>query len=282
MPGRVEGKVAFITGAARGQGRAHALRLAGEGADIIATDLAGPVETVTYAPATPEDLARTVEEVEALDQRIFSFTADVRDYEALKNGLDEGVAELGRLDVLVANAGIINAIAPSWELDAANWQTMIDINLTGTWHACKAAVPHVIEQGPGGSVILISSTAGLRGIPGIAHYNAAKHGVLGLARTLANELAPQRIRVNSVHPTNVRTEMIDNESSARIYRPDLDNPSFEDALPSLAKINMWDEPYLEVDDVANAVLWLASDESRYVTGIALPVDLGMSMKYSGA
>ena len=282
MPGRVEGKVAFITGAARGQGRAHALRLAGEGADIIATDLAGPVDTVTYAPATPEDLARTVEEVEALDRRIFSFTADVRDYEAVKSGLDEGVAELGRLDVLVANAGIINAVAPSWELDSANWQTMIDINLTGTWHACKAAVPHIIEQGPGGSIILISSTAGLRGIPGIAHYNAAKHGVLGLARTLANELAPQRIRVNSVHPTNVRTEMIDNESSARIYRPDLENPTFEDALPSLANINMWDVPYLEVEDVANAVLWLASDESRYVTGIALPVDLGMSMKYSGA
>lgn len=282
MPGRVEGKVAFITGAARGQGRAHALRLAGEGADIIATDLAGPVDTVSYAPATPEDLAQTVREVEALDRRIFSFTADTRDYDALKNGLDEGVVELGRLDVVVANAGILNAVAPSWELDEANWRTMIDINLTGTWHACKAAVPHVVKQGPGGSIILISSTAGLRGIPGIAHYNAAKHGVLGLARTLANELAPQRIRVNSVHPTNVRTEMIDNESSARIYRPDLDNPSFEDALPSLADINMWDVPYLEVEDVANAVLWLASDESRYVTGIALPVDLGMSMKYSGA
>ena len=278
----MEGKVAFITGAARGQGRAHALRLAEEGAEIIATDLAGPVDTVSYAPATPEDLAQTVREVEALDRRIVSFTADIRDYEALKNGLDEGVAQLGRLDVLVANAGIINAVAPSWELDEANWQTMVDINLTGTWHACKAAVPHIIEQGPGGSVILISSTAGLRGIPGIAHYNAAKHGVLGLARTLANELAPQKIRVNSVHPTNVRTEMIDNEFSARIYRPDLDTPSFEDALPSLADINMWDVPYLEVDDVANAVLWLASDESRYVTGIALPIDLGMSMKYSGA
>lgn len=280
--GRMEGKVAFITGAARGQGRAHAVRLAGEGADIIATDIAAPVDTVSYPAATPEDLAETVKEVEALDRRVVSFAADVRDHDALAGGLADGVAELGGLDVVVANAGIINAVRPSWELDEADWQTMLDVNLTGVWHATKAAVPHLIERGPGGSVILISSTAGLRGIPGIAHYNAAKHGVLGLARTLANELAPHRIRVNSVHPTNVRTTMIDNPSSAKIYRPDLENPTFEDSLPALANINMWDEPYLDVEDVANAVLFLACDESRYVTGIALPVDLGMSMKYSGA
>jgi SDR family mycofactocin-dependent oxidoreductase len=278
----MDGKIAFITGAARGQGRAHAVRLAGEGADIIATDVAAPVDTVSYAPATPEDLAETVKEVEALDRRVVSFVADVRDHDALARGLADGVSELGGLDVVVANAGIINAVRPSWELDEADWQTMLDVNLTGVWHATKAAVPHLLERGPGGSVILISSTAGLRGIPGIAHYNAAKHGVLGLARTLANELAPHRIRVNSVHPTNVRTTMIDNPSSAKIYRPDLENPTFSDSLPALANINMWDEPYLDVEDVANAVLFLACEESRYVTGIALPVDLGMSMKYSGA
>jgi SDR family mycofactocin-dependent oxidoreductase len=278
----MEGKVAFITGAARGQGRAHALRLAGEGADIIATDLAGPVDTVSYSPATPDDLAETVRAVEALDRRIVSYQADVRDFDALKAGLDAGVAELGGLDVLVANAGIINAVVPSWELDESNWQTMIDINLSGVWHATKAAVPHLISRGPGGSVILISSTAGLRGIPNIAHYNAAKHGVLGLARTLANELAGHRIRVNSVHPTNVRTTMIDNPFSAKIYRPDLESPTFDDSLEALAHINMWDQPYLDVEDVANAVLFLACEESRYITGIALPVDLGMSMKYSGA
>jgi SDR family mycofactocin-dependent oxidoreductase len=278
----MDGKIAFITGAARGQGRAHAVRLAGEGADIIATDVAAPVDTVSYAPATPEDLAETVKEVEALGRRVVSFVADVRDHDALARGLADGVSELGGLDVVVANAGIINAVRPSWELDEADWQTMLDVNLTGVWHATKAAVPHLLERGPGGSVILISSTAGLRGIPGIAHYNAAKHGVLGLARTLANELAPHRIRVNSVHPTNVRTTMIDNPSSAKIYRPDLENPTFADSLPALANINMWDEPYLDVEDVANAVLFLACAESRYVTGIALPVDLGMSMKYSGA
>lgn len=280
--GRMDGKVAFITGAARGQGRAHAVRLASEGADVIATDLAGPVDTVSYAPSTPEDLADTVKEVEALDRRVVSFTADVRDYDALKAGLDSGVAELGGLDVLVANAGIINSVKPSWELDEANWQTMIDINLSGVWHSTKAAVPHLINRGAGGSIILVSSTAGLRGIPGIGHYTAAKHGVLGLARTLANELSPHKIRVNSIHPTNVRTEMIDNPSSAKIYRPDLENPSFEDSLDALANINMWDVPYLEVDDVAHAVLFLASAESRFITGIALPVDLGMSTKYSGA
>jgi SDR family mycofactocin-dependent oxidoreductase len=280
--GRVEGKVAFVTGAARGQGRAHAVRLAQEGADVVVTDLAGPVETVGYTPATPADLAETVKEVEALGRRAVSFIADVRDHEALRAGLDAGVAELGGLDVVVANAGIINAVRPSWELDEADWREMIDINLGGVWHTTKAAVPHLIERGPGGSIVLISSTAGLRGIPGIAHYNAAKHGVLGLARTLANELAPYRIRVNSVHPTNVRTVMIDNPSSARIYRPDLESPTFEDSLPALAKINMWDVPYVDVEDVANAVLFLACEESRYVTGAALPVDLGMSQKYSGA
>jgi SDR family mycofactocin-dependent oxidoreductase len=280
--GRMDGRVALITGAARGQGRAHAITLAREGADIIATDIAGPVETVGYAPATPDDLADTVKAVEALDRRIVPFAADVRDFPALKEGVDASVAELGGLDVLVANAGILNAVRPSWELDEADWQTMLDVNLSGVWHATKAAVPHLIARGPGGSVVLISSTAGLRGIPNIAHYNAAKHGVPGLSRTLANELAPHRIRVNSVHPTNVRTTMIDNESSARIYRPDLDDPTFDDALPALAKINMWDVPYLEVEDVANAVLFLACEESRYVTGAALPVDLGMSQKYSGA
>ena len=169
---------------------------------------------------------------------------------------------------------------PSWELDEADWREMIDINLGGVWHTTKAAVPHLIERGPGGSIVLISSTAGPARHPRIAHYNAAKHGVLGLARTLANELAPYRIRVNSVHPTNVRTVMIDNPSSARIYRPDLESPTFEDSLPALAKINMWDVPYVDVEDVANAVLFLACEESRYVTGAALPVDLGMSQKYS--
>ncbi|MEB3371736.1 mycofactocin-coupled SDR family oxidoreductase [Saccharopolyspora mangrovi] len=280
--GRMDNKIAFITGAARGQGRAHALRLAGEGADIIATDIAGPVDTVGYEAATAQDLAETVRAVEALGRRAVSFTADVRDFNTLQAGLDAAVGELGGLDVLVANAGILNDVRNSWQLDEAQWQTMIDVNLGGVWHSTKAAIPHIIDRGPGGSLILISSTGGLRGIPGISHYNAAKHGVTGLARTLANELSPHRIRVNSIHPTNVRTQMIDNPSSARIYCPDLESPTLEDAMPTLARINMWDVPYVDTDDVANAVLFLACEESRYITGTALPVDLGMSMKFSGA
>ncbi len=280
--GRMDGKVVLVTGAARGQGRAHAVRLAGEGADVIAVDVAAPVETVAYPPATPDDLAGTVAAVEALDRRVVARQADVRDTAALSAAVADGVAELGRLDGVVANAGILNAVKPSWELAEDEWQTMLDVNLTGVWHTTKVAVPHLVEQGGGGSIVLISSTAGLRGIPHIAHYNAAKHGVLGLQRTLANELVEHRIRVNSVHPTNVRTTMIENESSARIYRPDLADPTFEDAVPALASINMWPVPWIEVEDVANAVLFLLSDESRYVTGVALPVDLGMTQKYSGS
>jgi SDR family mycofactocin-dependent oxidoreductase len=279
--GRMDGKVAFITGAARGQGRAHALRLAAEGADIIATDIAAPVETVTYAPSTVEELKETVRAVEELDRRVHHYVADVRDHDALTAGLDAGVAALGGLDVVVANAGIVNAVAPSWELGEYDWRTMLDVNLTGVWHTTKAAVPHLIERGPGGAIVLISSTAGLRGIPNLAHYNAAKHGVVGLARTLANELAPHRIRANSVLPTNVHTTMIDNPSTARVFRPDLEHPTWADAQDSLRRSNLWDLPYVEVEDVANAVLFLASEESRYITGAALPVDLGMTEKYSG-
>ena len=276
--GRMDGKVAFITGAARGQGRAHAVRLAQEGADIVVTDLAGPVETVTYTPATSDDLAETAKEVEALGRRVISFEADVRDHDALRAGLDAAVAELGGLDVVVANAGIINAVRPSWELDEADWQTMIDINLSGVWHTTKAAIPHLIERGPGGSLVLISSTAGLRGIPGIAHYNAAKHGVLGLSRTLANELAPHRIRVNSVHPTNVDTPLIQNESAYKLFRPDLEDPSREDVAPVFESLNLLPIPWIQPEDVAEAVLYLAADSGRYVTGGTHRVDAGWNTK----
>jgi SDR family mycofactocin-dependent oxidoreductase len=276
------GKVAFITGAARGQGRSHAITLAEAGADIIAVDLNGPVEGVGYAAATTEDLAETVRLVEALDRRIVAKQADVRDVEALRSVVDDGVAELGGLDVVVANAGIFNVVGKSWELSRDHWQTMLDVNLTGVWNTTTAAIPHLIERGPGGSIILISSTAGLRAIPNIAHYVAAKHGVVGLARTLANELAAEHIRVNTIHPTNVRTTMIDNDVTPAVYRPDLVNPTFADAYDVLTKINMWDVPWVEPVDISNAVLFLASEMSRYITGITLPVDLGMAQKYSGS
>src|ERR1700730_4124464 len=197
MAGRVAGKVAFITGAARGQGRSHAIRLAQEGADIIAVDLAGQIGSVPYPMATPDDLAETVKEVEALDRRIVATQADVRDYAAVKAALDDGVAQLGRLDIVSANAGI-SSVGPAVELPEQTWQDMIDTNLTGVWHTAKAAIPHLIAGGRGGSIVLTSSAAGLMAYPNVAHYVSAKHGVVGLMKTLALELAPHMIRVNSV------------------------------------------------------------------------------------
>jgi SDR family mycofactocin-dependent oxidoreductase len=256
--------------------------LARAGADIIAVDITDSVEGVRYPAATPADLAETGRLVMEAGRRVVTRQVDVRDRAALRDAVDEGVAELGGLDVVVANAGILNEIAPSWQLGVDQWQTMLDVNLTGVWHTTSVAVPHLVDRGGGGSVILISSTAGLRGIPNVAHYNAAKHGVVGLARTLANELALHRIRVNTIHPTNVRTIMIDNDVTPAVYRPDLQSPTFDDAQEVLTKINMWDVPWIESVDVSNAVLFLASEMARYITGIALPVDLGMSQKYSGA
>ena len=278
MTGRVEGKVAFVTGAARGQGRSHAIRLAQEGADIIAVDLCGQVASVPYPMATPDDLAETVKEVEALDRRIVANQADVRDYAALKQALDDGVAQLGRLDIVSANAGIGSAPVKSWEIDEPTWQTMIDINLSGVWHTAKAAIPHLIEGGNGGSIILTSSAAGLKAYENIAHYVSAKHGVVGLMRTLALELAPYSIRVNSIHPTQVDTPMIQNEPTWRLFRPDLEHPTKEDFAPASQAVNALPIPWVEPVDISNAVLFLASDEGRYVTGVTLPVDAGTVIK----
>ena len=276
MTGRVEGKVAFITGAARGQGRSHAIRLAEEGADIIAVDLCDQVGSVPYPMATPQDLADTVKEVEALDRRIVATQADVRDYGALKAAVDDGVAQLGHLDIVSANAGIFS-FGTLEELDETHWQDMIDVNLSGVWHAAKAAIPHLRAAG-GGSMILTSSAAGLEAIPNIGHYVSAKHGVVGLMRTLALELAPYSIRVNSIHPTQVDTPMIQNEPTWRLFRPDLEHPTKEDFAPASQAVNALPIPWVEPVDISNAVLWLASDESRYVTGITLPVDAGWFVK----
>src|SRR6201987_5751827 len=198
MTGRVEGKVAFITGAARGQGRSHAITLAREGADIIAVDICAQVGSVPYPMATPQDLAQTVKEVEATGRRIVATTADVRDYDALKEALDDGVAQLGRLDIVSANAGI-TSYGRAHELPEQTWQDVIDVNLTGEWHAAKAAIPHLRAGGRGGSIILTSSDAGLKAYQNLGHYVAAKHGVIGLMRTLALELAADLIRVHSIH-----------------------------------------------------------------------------------
>src|SRR6266404_8188473 len=248
MTGRVEGKVAFITGAARGQGRSHAITLAREGADIIAVDIAAQIASVPYPMATPEDLAETVKEVEAAGRRIVATKVDVRDYDALKKALDDGVAQLGRLDIVSANAGIFS-LGRADELPEQTWQDMIDTNLTGVWHAAKAAIPHIRAGGRGGSIILTSSTAGLKGYENMAHYVSAKHGVVGLMRTLALELAPDMIRVNSVHPTSVDTEMIMNPALYALFRPELEHPTAEDmAVPSQAQ-NALPIPWVEPVDI---------------------------------
>jgi SDR family mycofactocin-dependent oxidoreductase len=271
--GRLDGKVAFITGAARGQGRSHAVRLAQEGADIIAVDIATQVETVPYPTATAEDLQETVRQVEALDRRIIAAEADVRDLAALTRVVDQGVAELGRLDIVLANAGI-STPAPTLEMSEETWDTMIDINLTGVWKTVKASVPHIIAGGRGGSVVLTSSLAAIYANPNTAHYSAAKAGLVMLSKVLAKELAPHSIRVNTIHPTTVATEMILNEPTYKLFRPDLENPTREDFEEAAKTLNALPIAAMEPVDISNAILYLASDDGRYVTGTTHVVDAG--------
>ncbi|MDN5913623.1 MAG: mycofactocin-coupled SDR family oxidoreductase [Pseudonocardia sp.] len=276
--GKLDGKVAIVTGAARGQGRSHAVRLAEDGADIIAVDICAPIDTIEYRAADSDDLAETAAEVEKLDRRIVTREADVRDLGALQSAVADGVAELGRLDIVVANAGVFSS-APVHEITEDQWNTMIDVNLTGVWKTVKATVPTLIEQGEGGSVVLISSSGGIQGFPNFAHYVAAKHGVTGLARTMSNELGQHSIRTNSIHPTSVLTDMIDHVGMYRLFRPDLENPTHDDFREALqAGMNVLPVPWLEPRDISNAVAWLASDDAKYITGVALPVDAGSIQK----
>jgi SDR family mycofactocin-dependent oxidoreductase len=274
---RVAGKVALITGAARGQGRSHAVRLAEEGADVIGVDICGQIDSVPFPMATADDLEETRFLVEQLGRRMVCAQVDVRDAEALRVAVADGIAALGRLDVVVANAGI-------WSHERAEripesmWQDMIDVNLTGVFNTCQAALPHLLLAGHGGSIVLISSTAGLRGSANNVHYAAAKHGVVGVMRSLAAELAPQHIRVNAVHPTTVDTDMVRNDAILKLFRPNMDSPTVDDAIPAFKTLNMLPIPWVESIDVSNAVLFLASDESRYITSVSLPVDGGASQK----
>lgn len=272
MTGRLEGKVAFITGAARGQGRSHAVRLAQEGADIIAIDIAAQLDTVPYPMATPEDLAETARQVEALDRRIVTAQADVRDFDAVKAAVDDGVGQLGRLDIVAANAGIAS-FGGAGDLTQKDWDEMIGVNLTGVWQTVRAAIPHIKSGGRGGSIVLTSSEAGLRGYANVAHYVSAKHGVVGLMRSLAMELAPDSIRVNSVHPTQVDTDMIQNQFTYELFTQKQGATKAEFAAASETTI-LLPIPWVEPVDVSNAVLFLASDEARYITGVPLPVDGG--------
>jgi (+)-trans-carveol dehydrogenase len=278
MTGRVEGKVAFITGAARGQGRAHAVRLAQEGADIIAIDICKQIDSVQIPLATPEDLAETADLVKGHNRRIYTAEVDVRDYDALKAAVDAGVEQMGRLDVIVANAGIGNGGATLDKTSEGDWTDMIDVNLGGVWKTVKAGVPHILAGGRGGSIILTSSVGGLKAYPHTGHYVAAKHGVVGLMRTFAVELGAQNIRVNSVHPTNVNTPLFMNDGTMKLFRPDLENPGPDDMKVVGQLMHTLPIGWVEPEDIANAVLFLASDEARYVTGVTLPIDGGSCLK----
>ncbi len=269
--GKLDGKVAFITGAARGQGRSHAIRLAEEGANIIAVDICAQIATVPYPMSTPDDLKQTLKEVESLDRRIVAVEADVRDGAALQAAFDAGVAELGPVDIVLANAGI----APmSMSPQAAEWQDVLDVNLTGVYNTVQAAVPSMIERGAGGAIVLTSSTAGINGIggnsPGGLGYTASKHGVVGLMRSYANILAPHNIRVNTVHPTGVNTPMVVNDAMQEFLTSD---PTLSNAMTNALPV-----PMIEALDISNAILWLVSDDARYVTGVTLPVDAGFTNK----
>ncbi|WP_024802913.1 mycofactocin-coupled SDR family oxidoreductase [Nocardia sp. BMG51109] len=269
MTGRLTGKVAFITGAARGQGREHAVRMATEGADIIAVDLAGPLPpAVPYDSATPDDLAETVRLVERTGRRIVATAADTRDLDGLRKAVDSGVATLGRLDTIVANAGI--CVPEPWDaITPDSFRDVIDINVTGTWNTVTAAARHIIEGGRGGSIILISSAAGIKMQPFMVHYTASKHAVTGMARALAAELGQHNIRVNSVHPGAVNTPMGSGDMVTALQR------AFE-SNPQLAHMTT---PFLpagiaETADVAATVCWLAGDDARSITAAQIAVDLG--------
>jgi (+)-trans-carveol dehydrogenase len=274
--GKLDGKVAFITGAARGQGRSHALRLAAEGADIIAVDISTHIEGVNYPMPTEADLDETAHLVEALGRRIFATQADVRDFDAISSAVDKGVGEFGRLDIVLANAGIVATDAQADRVQA--FRNVVDVNLTGVFITIEASRRHLIDGGRGGAIVITSSLAGLRALGAGGGYAEAKHGLVGLMRATATELAPHMIRVNSIHPTGVRTPMIENDNFYRLIRPDLEHPTLADAEPGLSTMNLMPIPYVEVADISNAVLFLVSDDGRYITGAALPIDAGGAIK----
>lgn len=277
MAGRVEGKVAFITGAARGQGRAHAVRLAEEGADIIAVDICRDLPTIGYPMGTADELAETASLVEKLDRRIVTYEVDVRDPAALSDAVSGGISELGRLDTVVANAAALGR-TDGWKITQEQWDETIDINLTGVFNTCMATIPHLVNQGEGGSVIMTGSLAASKGLRNLGHYVAAKHGVVGLMRVLANELAEHWIRVNVVNPNAVDTPMVHNIDTYKMFTPHLDNPTREDASEAFRGLNSLPIDFIPPGEISHAVLYFASDESRFVTGQTLGVDAGAVIK----
>jgi SDR family mycofactocin-dependent oxidoreductase len=274
----LHGKVALVTGAARGQGRSHAVRLARAGADVIAIDVCAPVDTVPYPASTSGELAETAALAEAEGRRARPYEVDVRDLPALRSAVDAGVADLGRLDIVVANAGIAT-YAPVTELTEDEWDTMIGVNLGGVWRTVAAAVPHIQRGGEGGSVVITSSASGLRGIPNAGHYAAAKHGVVGLMKVMALELGRESIRVNTIHPSTVNTPMVQNEATLELFLPGVENPTQEAFERIARRLNVMPTPWLEPSDVSDLVVFLASDAAKWITGASIPVDAGMAARW---
>jgi len=272
VSGALQGRVAFITGAARGQGRAHAIRLAREGADIIALDICAPVsESITYAAATPEELAETVRAVEAEGRKVLAREVDIRDDAALRQLVSDGVEQFGRLDILVANAGVLSW-GRVWELTDEQWDAVIGVNLSGTWRSLRAVIPAMIEAGNGGSIVVVSSSAGLKATPGNGHYSAAKHGLVGLTNALAIELGEFAIRVNSIHPYSVDTPMIEPELMMQMFA---EHPRY---VHSFGPMLLQPNGFMAADEVSDVVVWLAGAGSGTLTGAQIPVDKGV-LKY---
>jgi SDR family mycofactocin-dependent oxidoreductase len=276
--GSLSGQVAFITGAARGQGRSHAVRLAGLGADIIAVDICKPVQTAQYPMSAPSDLDETVRLVEAAGGAVVARHADVRDRAALQDAVASGVEEFGRLDIVIANAGIAH-YSQAVDLDPDNWTEMIDINLNGVWWTVQAALPHLIEGGRGGSIVLISSEAGLRGMQNCVHYATAKHGLVGMMKVLALELGRHAIRVNTIHPNSVNTDMLHNGPTYGLFLPGRDDPTADEFASVARRLNVLPIPWSEPSAISDAVSFLVSDSGRNITGIQLPVDAGQSVRW---
>ena len=277
--GRLTNKVALISGVARGQGRSHAQRLAAEGVSIIGFDGLCTYDTVPYKQATQEDLDETVRLIEAAGGRIYAGRADVRDRAEIERIISAGVAEVGPIDIVVANAGIGINSRPFWEVSQQEWDDVVGVCLTGVWHTVSAAVPSMIAAGQGGSVIMTSSAAAIKAAPQLSAYIAAKTGVIGMMRSMANDLAPYRIRINCVAPTAVPTDFVLNDRLYQIFSPDSPEPNLEDAKKVMRSMHPLGEPWIETQDISAAVAYLASDEARFITGIVLPVDLGLSFAW---
>jgi len=275
--GKLDGRVAFITGVARNQGRSHALTLAEEGADIIGLDICREIPSSCHSGATMKDLDETVRQVEALGRRIVVSVADVRDYGQVETAFSKGLDAFGRCDIVLANAGIF-AAGKFWEIELDAWREMIDINLTGVWHTVRAAAPTLIRQNEGGSIVITGSTESLKGMPNTASYSAAKHGLTGLMRTMANELGEYGIRVNTVNPTCVDTDMVNNRTVYELFRPDLVDPTREQISDAFAATNIIPIDFIPPRAVSEAILFLVSDQSRYITGVPMPVDAGFVTK----